>query len=92
MSALPAPRQALGGDRVLRVDWLPGSDRLRGRCHCGAAAEASDPVAMWEWLIAHPEHPAGGPAEPPAGGPLPVPPAHLVLDPLVITRPPAGPA
>ncbi|MCZ2825625.1 MULTISPECIES: hypothetical protein [unclassified Modestobacter] len=83
---LPAPRQVLEGERVLRVNWLPGSDRLRGLCHCGAEAEASDPVEMWEWLLAHPDHPADGPTEPPATGPLPVPPAHLVTDPLTITR------
>ncbi|MCU1605434.1 MAG: hypothetical protein JWP46_1899 [Modestobacter sp.] len=81
---LPAPRQVLEGERVLRVNWLPGSDRLRGLCFCGAEAEASDPVEMWEWLLAHPDHPAGGPVEPPASGPLPAPPAHYVTDPLVI--------
>ncbi|WP_249523542.1 hypothetical protein [Modestobacter marinus] len=67
---LPAPRQVLEGERVLRVNWLPGSDRLRGLCHCGAEAEASDPVEMWEWLLAHPDHPAGGPVEPSVTGPL----------------------
>jgi hypothetical protein len=80
---LPAPRRGLAGDKVLRVSWLPGSDRLRGLCHCGAEAEASDPVAMWEWLLAHPNHPDGGSAEPPSDG-LPTPPAHLVTDPWVI--------
>ncbi|MCU7723975.1 hypothetical protein ODJ79_09630 [Actinoplanes sp. KI2] len=44
--------------RVLQVDWVPGSDRLRGRCHCGAESVADDPVAMWQWLLAHPHHPA----------------------------------
>jgi hypothetical protein len=42
----------------LRITWLPGDDLLRGRCHCGAEAEAEDPVAMWTWLLAHPDHPA----------------------------------
>ena len=42
------------------MNWLPGSDRLRGRCHCGAETEAEDPVEMWEWLLAHPDHPSGG--------------------------------
>ncbi|HEV7870902.1 MAG TPA: hypothetical protein VGO95_06560 [Modestobacter sp.] len=83
---LPAPRQVLEGERVLRVNWLPGSDRLRGLCHCGAEAEASDPVEMWEWLLAHPDHPTGGPAGPSATGPLPAPAAHLVTDPFVIIR------
>jgi hypothetical protein len=81
---LPAPNQVLDGERVLRVNWLPGSDRLRGLCFCGAEAEASDPNEMWEWLLAHPDHPAGGPVEPPVAGPLPAPPAHYVRDPLVI--------
>jgi hypothetical protein len=65
---------------VLRVEWLPGSDRLHGSCHCGAQTEGEDPVAMWEWLQAHPNHPAGG-AEPPAPAPWGPPPAHVVTDP-----------
>ena len=65
---------------VLRVDWLPGSDRLRGRCHCGAETEAEDPVEMWEWLLAHPDHPSGGAAPAPEPVDLP-PPAHVVTDP-----------
>lgn len=44
---------------VLRIDWLPGTDVLRGTCHCGVTADAEDPVAMWEWLLAHPSHAAG---------------------------------
>ena len=74
----------LDGDRVMRVNWLPGSDRLRGRCHCGAVAEAEDPVAMWEWLLAHPDHPAGAAAPEPVE--LPPPPAHVVTDPAQIRR------
>jgi hypothetical protein len=42
-----------------RVDWVPGTDRLRGTCHCGATGEADDPVIMWQWLLAHPAHPVG---------------------------------
>ncbi|WP_218617789.1 hypothetical protein [Cryptosporangium aurantiacum] len=42
------------------MDWVPGSDRLHGRCHCGAESDAEDPVTLWEWLLAHPDHPAGG--------------------------------
>jgi hypothetical protein len=64
---------------VLRVDWLPGSDRLHGRCSCGAQTEGEDPVAMWEWLQAHPDHPGGDAA--PAPSPLLPPPAHRVTDP-----------
>lgn len=55
---------------VYRVDWMPGTDRLRGTCHCGATAEAEDPAVIWQWLLAHPDHPvrrAGGSAS--ASGP-----------------------
>jgi hypothetical protein len=57
--------------QVYRIEWVPGSDRLRGTCHCGATVEADDPVAMWEWLLAHPAHPVpaahpGRPARPDA--------------------------
>ncbi|MGY1708723.1 hypothetical protein ACI8AC_04355 [Geodermatophilus sp. SYSU D00758] len=82
--SLPPPRHVLGGERVLRVNWLPGSDRLRGRCHCGAEAEGEDPTAMWEWLLAHPDHPAGGPDVPVVPDVLPPPPAHRVSDPAII--------
>ncbi|KOV61964.1 hypothetical protein [Streptomyces sp. MMG1121] len=40
---------------VYRVDWQPGTDLLRGICHCGAGHTAQDPVAMWEWMLGHPE-------------------------------------
>lgn len=40
--------------RVLRIVWLPGSDRLEGTCHCGAVRVDVGPVALWEWLLAHP--------------------------------------
>ncbi|MBW0093129.1 hypothetical protein I4I73_22345 [Pseudonocardia sp. KRD-184] len=39
---------------VVRVVWVPGSDRLRGVCHCGAEHLAEGPVQVWEWLLAHP--------------------------------------
>lgn len=55
----PPPRERRA---VYRVSWLPGSDRLVGRCHCGAERPAEDPAAVWEWLLAHPDHP--DPAEP----------------------------
>jgi hypothetical protein len=81
---LPPPREVLAGEHVLRVNWLPGSDRLRGRCHCGAEAEGEDPVTMWEWLLAHPDHPAGGTGPPPPPAELPRPPAHVVTDPALV--------
>lgn len=39
---------------VYRIDWVPGSDQLHGVCHCGAEHLASDPIAMWEWMLGHP--------------------------------------
>lgn len=47
---------AAGG--LLRVEWSPGSDRLTGVCHCGAEHRADDPVEVWTWLLAHPDHDA----------------------------------
>jgi hypothetical protein len=44
----------LTGRSVLRVVWLPGSDRLQGTCHCGAVHIADGPIEVWEWLLAHP--------------------------------------
>ena len=38
------------------VDWVPGTDLLRGTCHCGASGPAGDPVRMWAWLLSHPRH------------------------------------
>lgn len=77
---------ATGRPNVQRVSWLPGSDRLSGRCFCGAESEAEDPVQMWEWLLAHPDHPKGGPDSPP--GPVTPPPAHVVRSPDGLRRVP----
>ncbi len=47
--------------RSLRVVWIPGSDQLRGVCHCGAERVSDGPVEVWEWLLAHPVgHDDGG--------------------------------
>jgi len=75
--------------RTSRVAWLPGSDRLRGECSCGATTEAGDPIGLWRWLLAHPDHPATAPeptvSEPGASEPGVVvghtPPAHRVHHP-----------
>ena len=48
------PNRMLHGENVLRIVWLPGTDRLRGICHCGATEDAGDPATVWEWLLAHP--------------------------------------
>jgi hypothetical protein len=44
---------------VYRVVWQPGSDKLLGVCHCGAERDADDPVQVWQWLLAHPDHDTG---------------------------------
>lgn len=54
-------------DRRLRVTWLPGSDQLRARCHCGAEHVDEDPVAAWSWLLAHPVGHDRGTGTAPAG-------------------------
>lgn len=46
------------GSPVFRVRWLPGTDVLLGTCHCDAQHEGQDPAEMWDWLLAHPDHPA----------------------------------
>lgn len=48
------PIRMLTGASVVRVVWLPGSDRLEGTCHCGATTVADGPVEVWDWLLAHP--------------------------------------
>jgi hypothetical protein len=54
---------------IFRVDWLPGTDVLHGTCHCGAEHTAEDPIAMWEWMLAHPEgHRTPGSASGRSGG------------------------
>jgi hypothetical protein len=45
---------------VYRIHWTPGTDRLLAVCHCGSWHEADDPIAAWEWLLAHPEGHTGG--------------------------------
>ena len=57
---LPPPREVLDGERVMRVNWVPGSDRLRGRCSLRRRERGRRPGRMWEWLLAHPDHPRGG--------------------------------
>jgi hypothetical protein len=48
---------------VYRIVWAPGSDRLVGTCHCGAEHTSEDPVLLWQWLLAHPEHPDSSEAD-----------------------------
>ncbi|MEG3636388.1 hypothetical protein [Micromonospora palythoicola] len=51
---MTGPARMLTGDRIYRIHWMPGTDTLRGICHCGAERVAEEPVELWEWLLAHP--------------------------------------
>lgn len=51
---MPELTRMLKGSNVMRIVWLPGSDCLQGTCHCGAVHVADDPIALWDWLLAHP--------------------------------------
>lgn len=61
------------GERVYRIHWLPGTDTLRGICHCAAERLAEDPVELWEWLLAHPRGHQG------VAAPVPGPPVRLAV-------------
>lgn len=50
-----APAAEAVAGLINRIDWEPGSDALRGTCHCGARRACDDPVEMWDWLLAHPQ-------------------------------------
>ena len=54
MNEVLAGRRMVPGDRVYRILWVLGTDRLRAVCHCSAEREFDDPVELWEWLLAHP--------------------------------------
>lgn len=73
MSGVPANRPMLSGDRVYRIHWVLGTDRLRAVCHCSAEREFEDPVELWEWLHAHPsghDPRQSGPEPAPAKAPV----------------------
>jgi hypothetical protein len=52
---LPLPNQMLGGRSVYRIVWKLETDVLVGYCWCGTSHEDIDPIAMWDWLLAHPD-------------------------------------
>jgi hypothetical protein len=52
--------EMLRGNTIFRIHCRLGTDRLVGVCHCGAEHEAEDPIALWDWLLAHPRHPEDG--------------------------------
>ncbi|TQS28349.1 MULTISPECIES: hypothetical protein [unclassified Microbispora] len=66
---------ARAGRTVYRIRWLPGTDRLHASCFCGAEREFEDPVALWDWLLGHPE---GHRPRPTAAQDSPAPAAALV--------------
>jgi len=58
---LPPPTRMLKGRTVYRVVWQLETDVLVGYCWCGAPHESTDPIELWEWLLAHPDtHPEDG--------------------------------
>jgi len=44
----------LAGPTVVRIHWTLGTDLLRAVCHCGVERDFDEPIALWEWLLAHP--------------------------------------
>lgn len=57
----------MSGDRVYRIHWVLGTDRLRAVCHCTAEREFEDPVELWDWLLSHPDgHGTGSSTSDPA--------------------------
>ncbi|MFG2894416.1 hypothetical protein [Streptomyces sp. NPDC048248] len=68
---IPQHPAVLSGEDVYRIHWVLGADRLLAVCHCGAQREFEDPVALWDWLLDHPEdhHPGPGPRSAPAPQP-----------------------
>jgi hypothetical protein len=41
-------------DRTFEITWVPGTDTMLGRCHCGAERRAEEPIELWTWLLGHP--------------------------------------
>lgn len=65
-ASLPDASSAPAAHRY-RIEWLPGSDELLGRCHCGAQRTGEDPIQLWQWLLGHPDgHQPPAVAEQPA--------------------------
>ena len=76
---LPPPSRMLTGRTVYRVVWKLNTDVLVGYCWCGAPHEATDPIELWDWLLAHPA--THGSADEPAGAPAPVSPDRELVTP-----------
>lgn len=71
----PPHPPVLPGENVHRIHWMQGTDRLPAVCHCDAQREFEDPIALWVWLLGHPEghHPRPVPEPAPAPAPSPAP-------------------
>ncbi len=55
MTGIGAPRGAQPpARRVFRVEWVPGTDQLLGRCFCSAELLGTEPGLLWDWLLGHP--------------------------------------
>ncbi|MFC7307052.1 hypothetical protein ACFQVC_22840 [Streptomyces monticola] len=65
----PLHPPALSGERVHRIHWLLGTDRLLAVCHCGAEREFEDPVPLWDWLLGHPDDHRADATDTPGGDP-----------------------
>jgi hypothetical protein len=57
VTGVPANRPMLSGNKVNRIHWVLGTDRLRAVCHCTAEREFEDPIELWDWLLGHPHMP-----------------------------------
>lgn len=59
------PARMLRGEHVFRVVSKLNTDILVGYCWCGEAQESEDPIALWTWLLEHPDGHSTGPGEEP---------------------------
>ena len=60
------PARMLRGEHVFRVVSKLNTDILVGYCWCGEPHESEDPIALWTWLLEHPDgHPSGQGGGPP---------------------------
>lgn len=71
MTAVARLKDKTHSETIFTVEWLPGTDKLLGICHCDARKESEDPIELWDWLLGHPEGHTNGtctPAQTPVEG------------------------